>query len=52
MPFVDLDDKIHSRICGIIEKNKVKYPSIRFFVNNAVIKELDIIEKTIEINQE
>ena len=40
-----IDDELHSKIKNLVEKNKVDYPTIQFFVNQAVKEKIKNIEE-------
>ena len=45
MTTIKIDDKLAERIKDFIKNNKIKYPSIKFFADNAIYHELEKLEK-------
>lgn len=38
---VDIDKAVYSRVKEHINKNKVKYPSVKHFINNKILEVLE-----------
>ncbi len=45
---VDIDEELYSSIKRQIDKKRFVYPSIKFFVQSAIYKELRILESSEE----
>ena len=45
MTLVNLDDELYVKVKEISNWNKVEYPTIRFFINNAVKEAIEKREK-------
>ncbi len=45
MSMIRIDDELQRKVTKIVEKNKIEFPSIKNFVDKAIVKFIDELKK-------